>query len=234
MSRNTWTLCPRADHRQAEFLEIEEVGRIGEVGRPLRGAGSAAARAEPNRRSSERSDFSPLGRTGHALERAERLRANDVEVGGERDERLRGRQRVAVGVVGPVHGQAERPRAIRRGRSARCSAGGRRRSRRSSRSIAAVSTIGLRNSESAVGRGRLRGSPRSTSATCATIARPVSASSSPSSTSSSGGASSRSASRRPWMRIVSPVRHPLRPHQLVAGVVQADRAARRPSRWRRR
>jgi hypothetical protein len=41
------------------------------------------------------------------LERPKRLRPEGIQVGGERDERLGGGQRVAVGVVGAVHRQAE-------------------------------------------------------------------------------------------------------------------------------
>ena len=90
---------------------------------------------QPANGSRPRITDTPLARP---LQPAERQRIFEcLQVDGEGDERLGGRQRIAVGVVGAVHRQAEgEPSRIGR----RDPAGGAPRSRRSSWSSAAVST----------------------------------------------------------------------------------------------
>src|SRR5262245_38780621 len=92
------TLCPRADPSQAEFPEIEEVGRLV--------SGSVVRRAETAEQTPER-EGSSLPMQRKLLQRPEGLRLKRVEMGGEGAETLGRGQCVAVCVVGSVHGQPE-------------------------------------------------------------------------------------------------------------------------------
>ena len=182
--------------------------------------GSSQARAVPGAESAEQCPQARAFSRPVAAKIAPACRASarstESRWCGQGDERLRGSQRIAVGVVGPVHGQARASGPGRRARPVRRSRGGCPRSRRSSRSIAAVST---RDSAapSPRSRGRRRESRARRSATCATSAPPASA---------ARGVEHLVERRRVVeVRLAKAVdadrvaaRHPLRPHQLVAGI----------------
>ena len=91
-------MCADRTAVKAEFPQIEEVGRFV--------SGCAAPRDESAEQAPRGTAiFSPVATK---IARASRASgAESLQVGGECDERLGGRQRVAVGVVGPVHGEAE-------------------------------------------------------------------------------------------------------------------------------
>ena len=140
-------------------------------------------------------------------------------MGGERDEHLRGRQRIAIGVVGPVHRQAERARQV--GEPDRLARRGRQPAEPPQLTVDRRGVDQGLGSSSPRERGRRRGSRARRAATCATSALPARA---------GEQAIEHLVERRRIgeVRLAKAVdadrvvaRHPLRPDQLVLGVGEA-------------
>ena len=140
----------------------------------------------------------------------------------QRDERLRGGQRVAGGAcaAGAPAGRARSASAPSESLGER----GRRARRSHRRPSMRVSTVGPRSRAPRVRSARRRNA-RSTHAAWATSTRPAIASSSASAASSGAGAPARSSSRSPWIRIDSAGHGARRPHEALARAGEHDAPA---------